>query len=225
MTTLWQDVVYGLRMLAKRPLFTAVAALSLALGIGLNTAIFTLINTILWGSLSFREPERLAVIWSVPPGQPDQLNGLSVPDYLAFKERSKSFEVIGAMNNAQSEFGAGENGAPAELVRGEALAPEMLRALRVQPLMGRLFTPQALGAGGRDVLRLVFRQVAWMIVAGLAIGIGGAAVLTRFISSQLWEVQATDPGTYAGVSALLVAVAMLACVAPTRRAVQVDPTI
>ena len=51
MNAVRQDVLYGLRMLAKKPVFTAVAALSLALGIGLNTAIFTLINTMLWGSL------------------------------------------------------------------------------------------------------------------------------------------------------------------------------
>jgi putative ABC transport system permease protein len=83
----------------------------------------------------------------------------------------------------------------------------------------------ALGAGGRQVLVLVLRQVAWMILAGVVIGIGGAAILTRFISSQLWEVQATDPMTFASVSIVLVAVAVLACIVPTRRAVQVDPTI
>ena len=54
MNSFRQDILYGLRMLAKRPVFTAVAMLSLALGIGLNTAIFTLLNTMLWGSLRFR---------------------------------------------------------------------------------------------------------------------------------------------------------------------------
>jgi ABC-type antimicrobial peptide transport system permease subunit len=83
----------------------------------------------------------------------------------------------------------------------------------------------ALGAGGRDVLILVFRQVAWLILAGVAIGLGGAGLLTRFISSELWEVQATDPATFAGVSVSLIAVAIAACIVPTRRAVQVDPTV
>ena len=67
MNSLWQDVLFGLRMLAKKPFFTAVAVLSLALGIGLNTAIFTLINTILWGSLPYREPDRMIVLSTVPP--------------------------------------------------------------------------------------------------------------------------------------------------------------
>jgi putative ABC transport system permease protein len=83
----------------------------------------------------------------------------------------------------------------------------------------------ALGAGGWQVLRLVIHQAIWMIAAGLVLGVAGALALTRFISSELWEVQATDPATFAGVSLLLIAVALLACLVPTRRAARVDPTI
>jgi putative ABC transport system permease protein len=83
----------------------------------------------------------------------------------------------------------------------------------------------ALGAGAWEVLRLIIRQAVWMIAAGLALGLAGAMVLTRFLSSELWEVQSTDPATFVGVSLLLIAVALLACLVPTRRAVQVDPTI
>src|SRR5438105_14080087 len=136
-----QDLVYGLRMLGKRPVFTTVAAVSLALGIGLNTAIFSLINTMLWGSLPYRAQDRIAVIWSVPPRHLDQIEGVSVPDYLAFKERNHSFEVMGAMSGDGRDFGAAENGAPAERIQGEAYTPELLQALGVQPLLGRLFTP------------------------------------------------------------------------------------
>src|SRR5580692_8163928 len=101
-----QDIVFGLRMLAKKPVFTAVAALSLALGIGLNTAIFTLIHTILWGALPFREPDRIVAIRSIAPGRPDQLNGVSVPDYLAFKDRNRSFESLGASETFTRDLGA-----------------------------------------------------------------------------------------------------------------------
>jgi putative ABC transport system permease protein len=135
-----QDILYGLRMLAKKPVFTAVAALSLALGIGLNTAIFTLINTMLWGSLPWKAPERVAVIWSVPPRQMDQVNYVSIPDYMAFKARNRSFEMLGAMSGNVQDFGAAENGMPAERIEGEEFSPELLQALGVQPLMGRLFT-------------------------------------------------------------------------------------
>jgi len=83
----------------------------------------------------------------------------------------------------------------------------------------------ALGAGGWQVLRLLTRQAIWMIAAGLALGLAGAMALTRFLSSELWEIQSTDPATFVGVSLLLIAVALLACLVPTRRAVQVDPMI
>jgi putative ABC transport system permease protein len=83
----------------------------------------------------------------------------------------------------------------------------------------------ALGAGGWQVLRLIVHQAAWMIAAGLALGLAGSVALTRFISSELWEVQATDPITFVGVSILLIAVALAACLVPTRRAVNVDPTV
>ena len=141
MNALWQDILYGLRMLAKKPLFTAVAALSLALGIGLNTAIFTLINTMLWGSLPWHEPERVAIVWSVPPQHLDQVANVSIPDYMAFKERNRSFQTLGAMTQNEQDFGAAENGMPADRIEGEEFSPEFLQALGVQPLMGRLFTP------------------------------------------------------------------------------------
>src|ERR1700704_4012220 len=138
MNSFRQDLLYGLRMLAKKPVFTAIATLSLGLGIGLNTAIFTLLNTMLWGSLPYHALDRIVVVWSVPPRHMDQVSGVSVPDYLAWKERNRSFEVLGAMSNAARDFGATENGAPAERIQGEDYSPELLQALGVQPLMGRL---------------------------------------------------------------------------------------
>jgi putative ABC transport system permease protein len=83
----------------------------------------------------------------------------------------------------------------------------------------------ALGAGSLDVLKMVFSQVSRVIGAGVAIGLAGAVALTGLIQSALYGVTATDPATYAGVSLLLVLIALIACAIPTRRAVRVDPTI
>jgi putative ABC transport system permease protein len=83
MGTLRQDIVFGLRMLAKKPMPTAIAVLSLAPGIGLNAAILTFIHTILWGALPYREPDRIAVIRSNSPGHPDQFNGAADHDRAA----------------------------------------------------------------------------------------------------------------------------------------------
>jgi putative ABC transport system permease protein len=81
----------------------------------------------------------------------------------------------------------------------------------------------ALGAQGRDVLRMVVGQGMWLVAVGLALGLAGAFGLTRLMSSLLYEVSAADPVTYAGIAVLLGAVALLASYLPARRATKVDP--
>ncbi len=127
-------------MMAKKPVITLVAVLSLALGIGLNTTMFTLINTILLGSLPYRDADRLVGIFSIAPQHSDQLSNVSIPDFFAWKEHSRSFEAIGGLSNSAVDLGAEENGVPAEQVQGEKATPGLLQALGAQPLMGRLFT-------------------------------------------------------------------------------------
>jgi putative ABC transport system permease protein len=82
----------------------------------------------------------------------------------------------------------------------------------------------ALGAGGWDVLKLILRQALLMIAIGVPTGILGAMALSRFISSELWEVKLADPQTFVGVTLLLISIAIIACLAPTHRAVRVDPS-
>ncbi|MBI3695182.1 MAG: hypothetical protein HY238_10140 [Acidobacteria bacterium] len=84
-------------MLMKKPGFTVVAVISLALGIGGNTAIFSIVNAILLRSLPYKEPDRLVMLWFTPPNRPDQSNGVSVANYLALKEQNRVFEHIGAL--------------------------------------------------------------------------------------------------------------------------------
>jgi putative ABC transport system permease protein len=138
--SLWQDVLYGLRMLGKKPAFTLIAVVSLGLGIGANTAIFSLVNTILLGTLSFREPGRLVMIETTPPGHPEQTNGAMVPDYLAWKDRTRSFEQLGAINSVGWDWGVSENGVPAERIAGEEFSPAVFHILGVMPILGRIFT-------------------------------------------------------------------------------------
>ena len=140
MHTLWQDLQYGMRMLAKKPAFTIVAALSLALGIGLNTAIFTLINAILLQSLPYPEADRVVGISSIRPGHLDQPDGVSVPDVFAWKERARSFAFLGGAYPDLVDFGAAENGMPAERVEGEFATAGLAEALSTPPLLGRYFT-------------------------------------------------------------------------------------
>jgi putative ABC transport system permease protein len=83
----------------------------------------------------------------------------------------------------------------------------------------------ALGAATSDVLKMVMRHTCLLVGIGLTIGLAASFALTRLIKSGLYGVTATDPATYAGISVLLIVVAMVACLVPTLRAVRVDPTI
>jgi putative ABC transport system permease protein len=138
-TTFWQDLQYGLRMLVKRPGFTIVAALSLALGIGANTVIFSLINTTLLRPLPFNDPSSLIVIWTVPAQNKNARNAVNFSAYTTFREKSQSFESMGAITGISKNLGAEENGAPAERISGWRFTPSALQVLRVKPAMGRFY--------------------------------------------------------------------------------------
>src|ERR1700722_4741549 len=142
MTTLWQDVVYGFRMLLKKPGFTAIAALSLALGIGANTAIFSLVNTVLLSSLAYRDPTRLVMIETTPPAHPETTEPATVPDYIAWKDQNRSFENLGAADVEAKDFGVEENGVAPERIEGEGFTPAVFQILGVRPLLGRTFTDE-----------------------------------------------------------------------------------
>src|SRR5579862_1233420 len=140
MTSLWQDLVHGFQMLLQKPALTAVAALSLALGIGANTVIFSLINGTLLRPLAFADPDRLVVVWKTPIGHPDQRNNPNVSTYFAIRDHNSSFESVGAFNGAPANLGAEQNGAPAERINGQTFSPSMFKVIGVQPRLGRIFT-------------------------------------------------------------------------------------
>ena len=140
MTTLWQDIHYGLRMLGKRPGFTAVAALSLALGIGANTIIFSLIHNTLLRPLNYPDPDKLVVVWQVPQKHKDQRNTLTVSAYFDFRDHNQSFTALGAFNGMPHNLGAEQNGEPAERVNAQTFTPAMFAAIGVKPMMGRTYT-------------------------------------------------------------------------------------
>jgi putative ABC transport system permease protein len=139
---LWQDVRYGMRMLRKSPGFTAIVATSLALGIGSNTAILAVSKQVLLGDLPVTDDSRLVLIRSTVPQAPIANNNATVPEFVGWKERSRSFESMGAALGYTEDFGLGENGAPPERVSGYLVTADLFPTLRVQPLMGRVFTEQ-----------------------------------------------------------------------------------
>jgi hypothetical protein len=98
MRTLWQDLRYGARMLLKNPGFTLIAVIMLALGIGANTAIFSVVNAVLLNPLPYTEPERLTMVWTKLEKLGLKQNWVSEPEVLDFRQQSKLFEGFGVIN-------------------------------------------------------------------------------------------------------------------------------
>src|SRR5262249_17414942 len=92
------DLLFGVRSLRRNVGFTVVAALSLALGIGANTLIFSVLNSTFLRPLNYPDPQRLAVIWTTAANNPDAISTSSVATYFALRNQSKSFESLGAFN-------------------------------------------------------------------------------------------------------------------------------
>jgi predicted permease len=141
MSTFLQDIVFGSRMLLARPGFTIAAVLSLALGIGANTTIFSLINASLLADLPYRDPQRLVALWTSRVDRPTARNSTTAANYLAWKEQARSFDAIGASFGFPLNLGTSEDGAPAERIQSMRFTASMWDVLDAQPILGRVFTP------------------------------------------------------------------------------------
>jgi putative ABC transport system permease protein len=146
MATLLQDLRYGARMLGKRPGFTLVAVITLALGIGANTVIFSFVNALLINPLPLPEVNRLVAIWERVPSQGMERNETAVANYLDWQAQNQSFENIALY----SWWNANLSGIdPPERVQGYVVTTNLLDTLKVQPLLGRGFLPEE-GQPGKD---------------------------------------------------------------------------
>src|SRR5215216_3558923 len=134
---LGQDLRYGARQLAKNPGFAAAAILTLGLGIGANTAIFSVVNAVLLRPLPFAEPERLVWLWDTQPQLPTA--PASLPDFLDWKGQNQSFEHLAAFQSGSMflDTGDGMRDTPVGLV-----TPETFALFRVSPILGRTFTDE-----------------------------------------------------------------------------------
>jgi putative ABC transport system permease protein len=134
-----KDILYGIRVLLHNPGFSAMAILSLALAIGANTVIFSLINTTLLQPLDYKEPDRLVAIRMAPAGNSAQAGPVSFWSYLAWRKRAKSFESMGEFFTFESSLGREGNSTP-ERIAGQYVSPSLFAALGVAPALGRTFT-------------------------------------------------------------------------------------
>jgi putative ABC transport system permease protein len=150
-TTL-QDVRFGLRMLRKNPGFTTVAVLTLALGIGANTAIFSIVNGVLLRPLPFKESERLVTVWERNPEHGYEVNGVAAANFYDWKVQNQSFEQMALFDFAsEHDLTIGDK---TERVTGFAVAANLFPLLGINPMHGHGFTSEEETPGRGDVVVL-----------------------------------------------------------------------
>jgi putative ABC transport system permease protein len=147
----WQDLRFGARMLAKSPGFTAIALATLALGIGANTAIFSVVNAVLLRPLPFAASQRIVSIFEKLPAFESNMP-MNAPDFRAFSERQQSFDTLAIYSNKHFDLSGG--GDP-ERLQGARASASLFPLLGIQPAIGRTFT-QDEDQPGRNVVLLSY---------------------------------------------------------------------
>ena len=147
-----QDIRFGLRMLRKSPGFTAVAVLTLALGIGANTAIFSVVEGVLLAPLPFSQPDRLVIVWQKNLTLKKDITA-SYPDFRDWERSARSFQEMAAV--AWQDYDLTNPGKP-EHVTGMQVSSGFLSTLGVDPILGREFSPQEDLHGGVPVVLISY---------------------------------------------------------------------
>ena len=151
MNTLWQDLRYGIRMLMTKPGFTVVAAITLALGIGANTAIFSVINAVMLRPLPYAEPERLIRLWESNPERGWPEFSASAPNFEDWRKQQSVYEQLAAYEF--TTFNITGSGEP-ERVAALSVTPNLFPTLGVLPALGRNFLTEEERAGHNRVVIL-----------------------------------------------------------------------
>ena len=202
MQTFLQDLKYALRMLKKNPAFTAVAILTLAVGIGANSAIFSVVNSVLLRPLPYREPGRLVRVYSEFPTMQLQKFWLSPPELLDIQREAKSWEAIGAW--APTGQNVGTESEPLR-VTAAAVTRSLIDVLGVQPERGRNFTEEEDRNGGPNVV--IISHGLWQKGFGGTSDIIGKQILVNSESTTVIGVMppgfAFPPGSNDQVEVLL----------------------
>jgi putative ABC transport system permease protein len=150
----WRDLIYGLRQLRRAPGFTAVAVVTLALGIGANAAIFSFVNAVLLERLPYPHPEQIVMVWEEPPG--GGRNGISTMNFLDWKRQNTVFTAMAAETGGSMTLTGGDR--PLQL-QGSRVGASFFNIFGVKPMLGRTFAPDEDQLGKNQVVVLSHR--AW----------------------------------------------------------------
>ncbi len=157
MIALLQDIRYGIRMLAKSPGVTAVALVTLALGMAGNTVIFSFLNAFFLRPMPFYEPDQLVDLDETAPRWNLEYTGLSYPDFHSWRQRNHSFDGMAAWQTHSCTLSFDSN---AERIQGAWVTHDLLSVLGLRPALGRSFTPEEDRPGGARVAMIGRRLAA-----------------------------------------------------------------
>jgi putative ABC transport system permease protein len=169
--TFWQDLRYGIRMLAKSPGFTAVAVITLALGIGANTAIFSIVNAVVFRLLPYQDSERLVWLSETDLRERSGDMPVSPPTFLDWRSQAQSFEALSAYS--EDAFAVTGRGEP-ENIPSAAVSSNFFELLGVQPEIGRSFVPEEDHVNSRPVV--ILSNELWHTRFGSDRGIVGRSI-------------------------------------------------
>ncbi|MBA3892155.1 MAG: ABC transporter permease [Gemmatimonadales bacterium] len=188
MDTLLQDLRYSLRRLAKSPAFTAIVVLTLALGIGANTAIFSAVNAVLLRPLPYHDPHRLVTIEHLYPSLDGMEAPVSVPGFLDYEKKGRSFESMAVQTGWQANLtGVGE---PVRM-QGQRVTGRFFGTLEVPALLGRTLQPGE-DAPGRDRVAVISYE-AWQRIFGADPAIVGRSLA---LNGESYEVVGVMPSGF-----------------------------
>jgi putative ABC transport system permease protein len=151
MHSLWQDIRYSARMLMKHPVFTLIAVVTLALGIGANAAIFSVINGLLLRDLPYENSDRIVTLWENNTKENIPRDDVSPANFLDWRERQQSFSDIAFANPNSLDYSGGEE---PEVIRASTVSKGFFQIFGVEPLLGRTFLPEEYEEGRNQVVLL-----------------------------------------------------------------------
>ena len=193
--TIWNDIKYGIRQLIKNPGFTLIVVLTLALGIGANTSMFSVVNTVLLNPFPYPDSDRLVRVFNDPRGGRFHY-ALSIPDFLDWQKQSQSFECLGLVNYA---------GYPSNVLLGEGssrvktliASSTLFSALDVKPVLGRIFTAEE-DKYNSDLMSLLSYDL-WQSqfaadpnIIGRQVAVGGGVIGDGFVQCTVVGVLPAD---------------------------------
>ncbi len=178
METLWQDLKYGARQLLRNPGFTSVAVLTLALGIGANSAIFSIVHAVLLRDLPFREPDRLVWVWSVRPDRNDA--PFTLPEYIDYRDQTRTLDQLAAIATWNASLtGHGD----AERFQGMRVSANAYQLLGIGAALGRTLVPADDDPGAPRVV--VLSHALWQRRFGADPGLIGQKLILNGDSYEI----------------------------------------